>query len=467
MSHHAKTKTINLSRRNLPSLVVVFLLFSLVAACSKKLAPIAEPPKMNVNFIPPSNLNLPVKISRYELNRAIRDILTNVFRDGLTVEDGYSVRITPEGETDIQASQNQILLTIPLNLEITPSMRIQQVKGYGTMELQLAATIDVLEDRFISKTELINHRWLKKPVLKVLGVSLPIETLANQLVKRYKNRITQALDAQIMQSVQLPKIRQSIQNYFREPFFTAEDGILKVYVAPVELAAGPFQMDSEHITLPVIIYLENVISEMRPAALSDQLGFSTRPFPDTSSVFSIQSRIPLAYLEQILREQLITQEFGAPLAHIRIENLVLSGTREIFEANFQTTGTLRGGFRLDFKPEFDQTEKKFYLREFHLKQVSGKGLSKALFSVLKSNVEKTTRTSIEDQLNQFLNEYLETARGFLNHKEIVNGIKLNGEIRNYFVRDFWIEEGRMYFTVSADLNLQAEVHYIDTRKFAR
>lgn len=453
--------------RNIFPALIIFILLLLTDACSKKLSPAQEPAKMNINLIPASNLNLPVKVSRYELNRAVRDILANVFRDGLTVEDGYSCKITPEGQTDIQASQNQILFTIPLNLEITPSVRIQQVKGYGTMELQLATTIDVLEDRFISKTELRNHRWLKKPVLKVLGVSLPIETLANQLVKRYKNQIIQALDAQIMQSVQLPRIRQSIQKYFSEPFYTAEDGIIKVYVAPVELATGPFQMDAEHITLPVILYLENVISETRPSALSQELSFSTRPFPDTSSVFSLQSRIPLAYLEQILREQLVTQEFGAPLAHIRIENLVLSGTREVFEANFQTTGTLRGGFRLDFRPVFDTTDKKFHLRDFHLKQVSGKGLSKALYSVLKSSVEKTTRASIEDQLNQFLNEYLETARGFLNNKEVVNGIKLNGGIRNYFIRDFWIEEGRMYFTVTADLNLQAEIHYIDTRKFMR
>ncbi|MBK7232634.1 MAG: DUF4403 family protein [Saprospiraceae bacterium] len=430
-------------------------------ACHKKLLPANVETSMNIDQIPLSVINLPVQISRSELNRVTRELMMQIFKDDLVLEGGFLCHIQPEPEIDIQAVRNEIHFDIPLQLEIRHKSQFQQIKAIGTLELNLNTKVEVFNQQFLSKTEMLQHRWIKSPVIKLLGVSLPIETIANQLIKKYKSKLIQSIDQQLMGTVDLAKLGQKINHYFKSPFFTSDDGILKVYVTPQEFALGPIFMNDQFITFPAIFYLENTISENIEINRRSGLDFSTRPFSDTSSVFAIQSRIPLQYIEQLLREQLLTQEFGNSMAKVKIQNLVLEGLGEQFDASFETTGSFKGKFKMHFVPGFDKESKKIQLKDFKLNIVSGKGMSKSLYTLLKNKLEKISKEAIESQLNTFMLDYLNTSELFLADKTITNGVKLKGKIDQYQIKDFWIFDKRMYFTVLVDLHLAASVDYID------
>ncbi|MBK9272691.1 MAG: DUF4403 family protein [Saprospiraceae bacterium] len=422
---------------------------------------------MNIEQIPLSVIHLPVLISRSELNRSTRQLMGHIFKDDLLLDGGFLCHIMAEENTDVQAVGNEIHFNIPLQLEIKHRGQLQNMKATGTLELHLNTKVDVFNNQFLSKTELVEYHWIKSPSVKVLGMSVPVELIANQLIKKYKTKLVQNIDQQIMTSANLKEIGSKVIAYFKNPFYTSEDGILKVFVSPQEFAIGPLTMDDKYITLPAVFYLENLISESEISGRPYSLDFSTRPYADTSSVFAIQSRIPLAYLEQILREQLLTQEFGSSMAKIKIYNLFLDGIEDRFEAIFETTGDFRGKFRLHFTPVFSDDSKKIELDKFRLDILAGKGLSKSLFAVFKNKVEKVSKEALELQLNSFILEYISTSEQFINNQSISNGIALNGSIDHFMIRDFWIQDKRMYFTVRADLRLKAKVDYIDVPALIR
>lgn len=126
-----------------------------------------------------SNLNLPVKISRFELNRVINKVVTNSFNDGFTFEEDYKIQTRISGPLDIQTINNALLYSIPLQIEISPKGFLSKLKAKAEIEIQLSTSIDIFQDQLLNKTELVSHRWINKPILNIVGISLPIEQISN------------------------------------------------------------------------------------------------------------------------------------------------------------------------------------------------------------------------------------------------------------------------------------------------
>lgn len=430
-------------------------------SCSPKVSAPLQPAEMNPDLIPISQIYLPIKLPGSELNKLCTELLNANFKEGFTIDNRYRVQLQIEKPVEIAVSGNEILWKIPLNLSIKPNSGFQQLEAKGMIEFEMKSSIDIFNEKFLCKTSLINHSWIQKPVLKIFGLSIPIERISNQILSRYKSVICKTIDDQVMERISIDQLKIQLQRFFEGPFYSSDDSSIHVFSSPLEIALGPFSMEDDKLMLPVLIYIENTMSEVRPAALNHVLSFSIRPQLEQRSLFSIQSRIPINYIEQILRESLLTQEFGNALMHLRIREIKLGGQESLMQLWFETDGGFRGGFEMQFKPEFEESTRNIVLKEFHMKMVSGKKLSKSMFSLVHHKIESTCKKSIEQSLNDFVKEYLQTAQKFLQQNEIQAGMILNGQIGDYRIKNFWLASGRMFFTVEALLNLDLNIQKIE------
>ncbi len=442
-----------------------FILFCVLFQinCTKKLKPETE----NLNSLPPSpmisNLNLPIKISRFELNRVLNKIISNSFNEGISYEDEYKIQTKISGPLDIQTINNALIYTVPLQIEISPTGFLSKLKARAEIEVHLSTSFDIFQDQLLNKTELLSHRWISKPVLNIVGLSIPIEQISNFLLKKYKSTICTAIDETIQKNVKLDQIKSSVVKYFLKPLYSTEDSIIHVFASPQEIAIGPMSMNPNELIIPCIIYFESVISETKPIELNNQLSFSIRPNFESRSSFDIQSQIPLPYIEQMTRESIENQSFGTGISQLTVKKIGFEGFEKTLLIHMELTGAYKGKMDLSFNPIFEIESHKLVLENLKLKPVSGPKMDKIIFSLVKGIAQTKLRKAIEEQLNSSLTDYVSEVNKLINNTEILKGVYLNGQLEHYEIKDIQFINYRMYFNIHSLLQIDAAVKQIDDR----
>lgn len=437
----------------------------LLTQCNKKMSPTEIENKLSTEYtrIPISSLMIPISIGSIELNRVVNEIVKYSIGEGITLEGGYKCKAFMSNDLNLQAIGNELKLTLPIDLEISPTGNFSNIKAIGELELQISSKFDIFQNQFLSKSEITNYKWNKKPVLKVLGVPIPIEGIANQIVKKYKLELQKSIDDYIHTSVDLNKIKSKLYAYFIDPFYSTEDNIIHLYSSPSEIALGPFKIQNDSLIIPILFYLENVIAEQRPLELENNLGFSIRPYVEDGSSFTIQSRVPMNYLSLLIKEGIENQEFGSGISKIKINKIDLGGQGDQVIVNLKTSGAFNGLLEMRFIPQYDQATKMISLSEFTLKSIEGKRFEKTILALLKNIAESKIKKMLQTQLNDLLQENVRSITDMLNQHEIMPGMIINGQLLDYSINHFQIANERMFFNIKYALNAGLKIYSIDTK----
>lgn len=446
-------------------ILTVILGILLLTQCNKKMSPTEIENKLSTEYtrIPISTLMIPISIGSIELNRVVNEIVKYSIGEGITLEGGYKCKAFMSNDLNLQAIGNELKLTLPIDLEISPTGNFSNIKAIGELELQISSKFDIFQNQFLSKSEITNYKWNKKPVLKVLGVPIPIEGIANQIVKKYKLELQKSIDDYIHSSVDLNKVKSKLYTYFIDPFYSTEDNIIHLYSSPSEIALGPFKIQNDSLITPILFYLENVIAEQRPIELENNLAFSIRPYVEEGSSFSIQSRVPMNYLSLLIKEGIENQEYGSGISKIKINKIDLSGQGEQVIVNLKTSGAFNGLLEMRFIPQYDQATKMISLSEFTLKSIEGKRFEKTILALLKNIAESKIKKMLQTQLNDLLQENVRSITDMLNQHEIMPGMIINGQLLDYSINHFQIANERMFFNIKYALNAGLKIYSIDTK----
>lgn len=437
----------------------------LLTQCNKKMSPTEIENKLSTEYtrIPISSLMIPISIGSIELNRVVNEIVKYSIGEGITLDGGYKCKAFMSNDLNLQAIGNELKLTLPIDLEISPTGNFSNIKAIGELELQISSKFDIFQNQFLSKSEITNYKWNKKPVLKVLGVPIPIEGIANQIVKKYKLELQKSIDDYIHSSVDLNKIKSKLYTYFIDPFYSTEDNIIHLYSSPSEIALGPFKIQNDSLIIPILFYLENVIAEQRPIELENNLAFSIRPYVEEGSSFSIQSRVPMNYLSLLIKEGIENQEYGSGISKIKINKIDLSGQGEQVIVNLKTSGAFNGILEMRFIPQYDPATKMISLSELTLKSIEGKRFEKTILALLKNIAESKIKKMLQTQLNDLLQENVRSITDMLNQHEIMPGMIINGQLLDYSINHFQIANERMFFNIKYALNAGLKIYSIDTK----
>jgi hypothetical protein len=258
--------------------------------------------------------------------------------------------------------------------------------------------------------------------------------------------------------------KKAAQQFFTKPLYSTEDSIIHVFASPLELGIGPMTMTFRDLQIPVMFYFESVIAESKPQDLINDPTFSIRPYFDNKSSFYIQSRIPLPYIEQILREQIENQKFGSGMSSVTVHKINMSGNDKKLSIMMDVSGGYNGKMELSFDPIYEKDDQKIKLENFRLKTFGGIKLKKILFSIIKGFAENKLRHTVEEQINSNLDNYLVNINKMLSGTEIIPGVFMSGQLLDYEIKDIRFYNYRMYFNISSRLIMDAEVRHIDTSK---
>ncbi|MBK8955022.1 MAG: DUF4403 family protein [Saprospiraceae bacterium] len=411
-----------------------------------------------------SQFNIKIKLSRQELNSVMNYLIQENFKEGLNYEDGYKVKSQLDGPLDIQASQQQLLVQLPVAIEISPAGIFSSFKVNGTLQLQFTSIFNIIENKLYFKTDLSHHQWKKKPVVHVFGVHIPIEAIGNYIIKKYKQDLCSSIDESIIQNIKLDKISNSLKNYFNKPLYSYYDNQIHVFANALDMSLGPISMSSQNLEIPLLFSFESVIADSMPSEFNNTCNFSIKPHYENISSLQIQSRIPLHFMDSLIKMQVENQYFGSGLSKVKVNKSQLTGNGHYMFINLKTEGAYKGELLLSFTPVFDADRRKINLDDFQIQAQKGKGLNKIIFSIVKGIAESRIKNSIEDQLNKTLQEFESHVHQILDRNEIMEGTELNGMLKKYSISKFYLYQQKFYFNIQAELEMEAIVKKIKTDK---
>lgn len=435
-------------------------------SCNRKLIPVKQDSEIKLMpIVPISTINLPVYFRIDEINKLLNEQLKYSFGEGLNIEEGYKLNAQLNGEILLSALGQRLNLKLPVQIEILPKTEWSRVKAYGNVLISMTIDFNIFQDNFITKTSVDSIDWIKSPKLSILGVKVPIESIATRLVSKYKNTISSELDQYLSKVVDLKKLKEVVKRNFSQAFYSTEDSIINLYISPSEIGLGPIQVENDKLIFPMIIFLENVLTTNRPIDLYNDLSFSIRPKVEDSIIGSLQARIPMNYLEILLKENIENQSFGTGLTKIFVQKLSLSGNNKTIETTIDVTGAYNGILQIAFEPEFNESKQNISLENFKIKAVEGRKIAKAIFSLVKVIAESKIKIELEFSLNQLIQDYQKTILSFLDHKEVYPGMVLSGVVSQWNIDKFNVLDNILVFNVNAQLKAKLDVLSIDRRLF--
>lgn len=453
---------------NWSKLLVCFILILLFQDCSRKtIQQINDNEKSAQPVIPLTTINLPVYFETKDINALVNEQVRLGLKEGIAIEEGYKLIAQLDGDLSVTASDQKLNFIIPLMIEIFPKSSWTNFKAFGKMDLQLGIEFNIFQDQFLTKSSIDGVLWRATPKLSVLGVKLPVEAVANKFIEKYKNIITSSLDQFINKAVNLQNLKTKIVNGFAKPFYSSDDRIINLFASPSEIGLGPLKVEGEQIVFPLVVYMENVIASERPADLDNNLSFSIRPVAEDHINASVQGRIPMNYLEILVKENVENQSFGSGIAKINVDNISLNGEDKTIKVLMNTRGAFNGKLELSFNPVFKTEQREFKLEEFKLQALEGKKLDKALLSIVKGMAESKVKKEIENLLNELLRDYKNSISSYLDHKEVYSGMILKGQLSNWNISDIKMVNQILFFNVNTEIKAKLNILQLDRKLFQK
>ena len=111
------------------------------------------------------------------------------------------------GEAILKPDHKSVHIYLPLNINLKRPAGLFTVEGNGSINLHIIVDFDINSElQLTSKTNLVSHEWIEKPVLEIGSLNIPVETLVNMVLNHHESIITAKIDAAIKEVSDLNKL---------------------------------------------------------------------------------------------------------------------------------------------------------------------------------------------------------------------------------------------------------------------
>lgn len=350
-----------------------------------------------------------VKLSKYDY------MYMKVANDKLLLKFPVQTQVYISYDGNLPAPTDPIKITAKAEL-------IAEIKLYVSDNWNLTA-----------KTSLEKFQWTQSPEFEIIGI--PIKTL--QLLEREIERVL---------VLWLPNIDEllSEQNYFKSTI----NWIWELIHLPIEIQQNPnlwLQFTAHEVATSSILkkkgqlyalltvkgWLNTYFNDTAIPQPLDALPLATS-LENYGKQFRVQFICPISYqqLSNIITDALQEQSFSLLNDWYKISipqvTLGLKNDKLLCEAQF--TGSMTGQAFMECKPIYYNNQKQLQLEQFTVQLNTSNVLLNAFQTLGKQSFQTLIRDTIQEQINDLLNDISTFSEDFLRQQEISDYLSLLGSI---------------------------------------
>ncbi len=265
------------------------------------------------------------------------------------------VRIRYENQTVSFSAPIQVFLVSPFRSGGPDSLKDPFCALHVDFQSPLAVSPDW---RLSTRTRFQQYRWIRRPVVKILGREISLTELAQRELERRKPDIEAAIDSAVYNELRLDQIVKPIWESLQKPLMLSKAYGLWLLPMPVGVTTGPLQGDNRQLTIPLRIAFQTrtVLNRKPPEPTPLPLPvLEKRDSVDLTSDLRIMSFLSYADINRILAESFQREKLELGLGALTIQGATIYGGQHSIIARTQVKGLVNGTLYFRGRPQFDTT----------------------------------------------------------------------------------------------------------------
>lgn len=413
--------------------------------------------------LPLSIIQIPVRLHRVQLQDDINQQLGDtLYVDNKADGENLEIHALKASTIEIRISGQDIFYKIPLDLWVRKKMRLANLEGTGALTLNLKTRYQIKEDWSLETfTELVDFEWTKKPVLKTALVDIPLQFVADLVIKNSRKKLTKTIDDQVKQNLDLRKEIESAWNMLHDPFLLSEEYATWMVMKPRSIYMAPFQtvMDTVESIIGLESELQVVLGQEPEASPHTPLPpLQWRKADKQGFALMLQADIPYVEAERMAKESLVGQRFEqGKKRYVVVDDMKLFRLDDQLAVQTTLSGSYKGNINLVGTPVYSEEKKKIELQDLDVELKTRNILHKTLGWLLKGVFKNEIQKSLDHYLNYYLDATKKTLQEEMQNVEVAPGVILKGQLSRLAVDQIFLTPDAMRLWIGMKGEMEVDV----------
>ena len=416
-----------------------------------------------------STLHIPININVSLLEKKLNDNFSGlIYEDNNIEDDSLMIQAWKESDFKISYDENILRYTVPIRVWIKKRFGLgfthtdQVIEG--TISLNMQTAINFSKDwGLLTKTEILNHEWIKKPVLKFGVVEIPITSIVDRIIQGNKEFMNKTIDETVKKNVPLQDYIQQIWLSIQDPIDISDTGYKAwIKITPKDLYTTPIKGSNGQINTTIGIQcLAEIFMDNPPVVrmkASQMPRFRMYTTTDEQIRVNLLADIPYTTIDSIAREIMIGETFGEGRHAISVDSLEIFGQNEKMVIGVRAKGFINGTIYLNGVPYFDQASASIRIKEVDYYLKTKNMLAKIVNLFYKKGLKKMIEEKLIISLKDEIALIKEASRDELFNKRIMEDVYMNGLLNELNVDNIYLTPRglKVGVTLSGRFNVRIE-----------
>ena len=358
-----------------------------------------------------------------KINKELKPVL--VTEDMLEGRKGerWQLRVERSGPIRLRYSQQRVSFTAPLQVWISNPLAfkrnkrrqdkdptyIAQKQSLCALSVNFDTPLKVSNNwSLTTKSRFVDYQWIEKPRLRILGIQVPIQNIAEKIIDSRKGDIEAAIDQAVAGELHLDKeIRKIWRDIQRPLLLNKQPDSLWLVPTPLSVAAGSIAGNTKTITVPLRIGFSTATyfgnrPHVKPSLKLPVLQkvAKVNPISDLRVLFTI----PFADLNRVLSKNLKGRKLELAGGMIRLKSASVYGGQHALILKTDVGGSVEGTLYFHGKPFFDTLTNTLQIRDVDFDVHTEERLMATADWLLHDKLRDTLRTALKIPLGKQLAE---------------------------------------------------------------
>ena len=302
-----------------------------------------------------------------DLEKKINDKLSVVLVDKNqlkgTKSEKFDLKVERIGPVKLRYVRQQVFFSAPLRIWVGNPLALRKKNAeakrpLGVLFVRFKSPVEVNTGwRLSTKSEFVSYKWINRPRLRVLGVSLNVTNLVNKVLEKQRSTIEEAIDQSIQNEVRLERELGNIWRDLQKPILLNKKvDTIWLVPKPVSVAAAPLSGTTKTITVPLRIGFETDIAigpkpAFKPVKRLPRLERVTELPADTD--LHVLSQIKYADINTVLEKTMRKRKIKLAGGAIQVKSASVYGGQNSLIVKTEVGGAVKGTLYFHGKPVFD------------------------------------------------------------------------------------------------------------------
>lgn len=417
-------------------LILVVLTFS---ACKTKqpVRPVELYDEDNRFITKPSVIRIPINIDIAKLERSLNAQMTKPLYEDYDFYDGdrMKVKAVKAADVKIAVESSSVSYRVPVGVWMQYNLGVGTAEARGSLELNLKTNFTVGPDWKLSTvTSLEGHTWREKPRLNVGGVSVPIEGIANLMIRRSTATVGKSIDDAVAANFKLEEYIADAWRVMFKPYEVSPEYKTWLMVNPRDIGMTPIKVTNGQLASTVLVRSEPSLKfgdQPADAPLLQLPPFSYRYLNETAETgfqIYLDAVLPYREAEAITQQNLRGQRFEQGNKYVVVEDVELYGQGSNIVVNLLLSGSYRGRIYLVGEPAFDPVRNRIEVSKLDFTFDTKNILIRSAGWLAKGTLQKKLQESMDYLLDYNLQDAQRQMQEQLRDYELSPGIRMAGNL---------------------------------------